>query len=95
MVLSKIGRALLGGAMGSKAMQRLMIAAGSLLLVFGGSETAWAQATRDGNGSHMMGSGWGWGDGSYGMGGFGGIGILVLALVVVAIAVLAFRHRKP
>lgn len=67
-------------------MQRLWLATGSLLLAFSGSETAWAQAMRDGYGSHMWGgSGFGWFSGP--------ITLIVVIGVAVAVVVLLVRWR--
>lgn len=41
-------------------MQRILLAAPTMLLAYGGSGAAWAQATREGYGTHMWGSGYGW-----------------------------------
>jgi uncharacterized membrane protein len=45
---------------GSQVMQRILLAALSMLLAYGGSGAAWAQATREGYGTHMWGRGYGW-----------------------------------
>jgi putative membrane protein len=52
--------ATLGRNRRSKAMQKFMLAALSLLTAFGVTLPAWAQATREGYGSHMWGGGYGW-----------------------------------
>jgi len=75
--------AALDRSIGSKVMQRLMFAAGSLLLTFGGSQAAWAQATREGYGSHMWGgSGFGWFFGPIMMIVFIGVTVVVVVLLV-------------
>ena len=64
-------------------MQRALIAAGSLLLAFGGTLPAWAQATREGYGTHMWGGGYGWF--------FGPIMMIVFIAVTVVVIVLIVR----
>jgi len=64
-------------------MQRILLAAVSLLTTFGGTVTAWAQATRDGYGTHMWGGGYGWF--------FGPIMMIVFIAVTVVVIVLIVR----
>jgi putative membrane protein len=60
-----------------------MLAALSLLTVVGGTLPAWAQATREGYGSHMWGGGYGWF--------FGPIMMIVFIAVTVVVIVLIVR----
>lgn len=64
-------------------MQRIMLAMASLLVAFGGPEAAWAQATREGYGTHMWGSGYGWI--------FGPVMMIVFIAVTVVVVVLIVR----
>jgi len=64
-------------------MQRILLAAASLLLAYGGSEAAWAQATRGGYGTHMWGGGYGWF--------FGPVMMIVFIAVTVVVIVLIVR----
>lgn len=64
-------------------MQRILLAVIALLTLFGGSNAAWAQATRDGYGTHMWGGGYGWF--------FGPIMMIVFIAVTVVVIVLIVR----
>ncbi|MDH3233845.1 MAG: SHOCT domain-containing protein [Alphaproteobacteria bacterium] len=65
-------------------MQRFLLAAISTLLVYGGSGGAWAQATRDGYGTHMhmWGGGYGWFFGPIMMIAFIAVTVIVIVLIV-------------
>ena len=66
-------------------MQRILLAALSMLIAYGASGAAWAQATRDGYGTHthMWGGGYSWF--------FGPIMMIVFIAVTVVVIVLIVR----